>query len=78
MKQAFNCHYEVIHLVERIDCPLPGCENVGEKGIKMYDNLVHMRHMHGAVFRAIQGPHRDDVDTAKKTGLDGTARSGPV
>ena len=47
-KQALNRHYEVIHLAERIDCPFPGCENVGEKGIKRYDNLVvHMRNKHG-------------------------------
>ena len=47
-KQALNRHFEVIHLAERIDCPFPGCENVGEKGIKRYDNLVvHMRNKHG-------------------------------
>ena len=47
-QQALNRHYEVIHLAERIDCPFPGCENVGEKGIKRYDNLViHMRNKHG-------------------------------
>ena len=47
-KQALNRHYEVIHLAERIDCPFPGCENVGEKGIKRYDNLVvHIRNKHG-------------------------------
>ena len=47
-QQALNRHYEVIHLAERIDCPFPGCENVSEKGIKRYDNLVvHMRHKHG-------------------------------
>ena len=47
-QQGLNRHYEVIHLAERIDCLFPGCENVGEKGIKRYDNLVvHMRHKHG-------------------------------
>ncbi|KAG0640954.1 hypothetical protein HOY80DRAFT_1040473 [Tuber brumale] len=48
-KQALDRHYEVIHLAERLGCPVPGCENVGEKGIKKYDNLVaHMRGKHGA------------------------------
>ena len=47
-KQALNRHYEAIHLAQRFDCPVPGCENVGEKGIKRYDNLVaHMRNKHG-------------------------------
>ena len=47
-KQALNRHYEVIHLAERIDCPVPGCKNVGENGIKRYDNLVaHVRNIHG-------------------------------
>ena len=47
-KQALNRHYEVTHLAERFDCQFPGCENVGEKGIKRYDNLVaHMRNKHG-------------------------------
>jgi len=47
-KQALNRHHEVIHLVERVDCLFPGCENVGEKGSKRYDNLVvHMRNKHG-------------------------------
>ena len=47
-KQALNRHHEVIHLAERINCPFLGCENVGEKGIKRYDNLVvHMRNKHG-------------------------------
>ena len=47
-KQALNRHYEGLHLGERFDCPVPGCENIGEKGIKRYDNLVaHMRNKHG-------------------------------
>ena len=47
-KQALNRHYEVIYLAERMDCPVAGCENVGEKGIKRYDNLVaHMKNKHG-------------------------------
>ncbi|PWW76129.1 hypothetical protein C7212DRAFT_344604 [Tuber magnatum] len=47
-KQALNRHYEVVHLAQRFDCPVPGCENVGENGIKRYDNLVaHMRNKHG-------------------------------
>lgn len=47
-KQAFNRHYEVIHLAQRFDCPVPGCVNVGENGVKRYDNLVaHMRNKHG-------------------------------
>ena len=48
-RQALNRHYEVIHFAERFDCLVPGCKNVGEKGIKRYDNLVaHMRNKHGA------------------------------
>ncbi|RPB00439.1 hypothetical protein L873DRAFT_1843039 [Choiromyces venosus 120613-1] len=47
-KQALNRHYEMIHLDERLDCPMPGCQNVGERGIKRYDNLVvHVRSKHG-------------------------------
>ncbi|RPA90012.1 hypothetical protein L873DRAFT_511123 [Choiromyces venosus 120613-1] len=47
-KQALNRHYEIIHLDERLDCPVPGCQNVGERGIKRYDNLVaHVRSKHG-------------------------------
>jgi len=46
-KQALNRHYELVHLGERIDCPVLGCENVGEKGIKRYDNLiVHVKNVH--------------------------------
>ncbi|KAG0135507.1 hypothetical protein HOY82DRAFT_600339 [Tuber indicum] len=49
-KQALNRHYEEIHLGERFDCPVSGCENVGEKGIKRLDNLVaHMKNKHGAL-----------------------------
>ncbi|KAG0640952.1 hypothetical protein HOY80DRAFT_999728 [Tuber brumale] len=49
-KQALNRHYEVIHLAERRDCPVPGCENVGEKGIKRTDNLIaHLKNQHGAL-----------------------------
>ncbi|CUS07923.1 unnamed protein product [Tuber aestivum] len=47
-KQGFNRHYEAVHLAERVDCPIPGCENVGERGIKRYDNLAaHLRTKHG-------------------------------
>ena len=47
-KQALNRHYEVIHHAERFDCPVPGCKNVGENGIKRHDNLMaHMRNKHG-------------------------------
>ncbi|KAG0640961.1 hypothetical protein HOY80DRAFT_1040482 [Tuber brumale] len=47
-KQALNRHYEAIHLAERFDCPVSGCDNVGEKGIKRLDNLVaHMKSKHG-------------------------------
>ncbi|RPB00410.1 hypothetical protein L873DRAFT_1843025 [Choiromyces venosus 120613-1] len=47
-KQALNRHCETKHLVERHDCPVPGCEHVGDKGIKRYDNLVaHVRNQHG-------------------------------
>ncbi|KAG0640955.1 hypothetical protein HOY80DRAFT_999730 [Tuber brumale] len=49
-KQALNRHYEVIHLGERLDCPVLGCNNVGEKGIKRLDNLVaHLKNQHGAL-----------------------------
>ncbi|KAG0135511.1 hypothetical protein HOY82DRAFT_536683 [Tuber indicum] len=49
-KQALNRHYRVIHLGERHDCPVPGCESVGENGIKRFDNLVaHLRNKHGAL-----------------------------
>jgi len=30
------------------------------------------------VFRTVQGPQRDDMDNAKKTGREGTASRGPV
>ena len=47
-RQALNRHYEVVHLAERFNCPVPEGENVGEKGIKRYYNLVaHMRNKHG-------------------------------
>ncbi|RPA90007.1 hypothetical protein L873DRAFT_1789008 [Choiromyces venosus 120613-1] len=47
-RQALNRHYEMIHLDERLDCPVPGCQNIGERGIKRYDNLVvHVRSKHG-------------------------------
>ncbi|KAG0640958.1 hypothetical protein HOY80DRAFT_1135609, partial [Tuber brumale] len=46
-KQALNRHYEEIHLGERLDCPVSGCENVGERGIKRLDNLVaHLKNKH--------------------------------
>ena len=57
-KQALNRHYEAIHLAQRIDCPVPGCENIGERGIKRYDNLVaHMKNRHGV--SAAGGSHRN-------------------
>ncbi|KAG0640957.1 hypothetical protein HOY80DRAFT_1115399 [Tuber brumale] len=57
-KQALNRHYEVIHLGERLDCPVPGCENVGEKGIKRLDNLIaHLKNKHGAL--PAEGSHGD-------------------
>jgi len=47
-RQALNRHHESVHLAQRFNCPMPGCENVGEKGIKRYDNLVaHMKNQHG-------------------------------
>ncbi|CUS07917.1 unnamed protein product [Tuber aestivum] len=47
-RRSLNRHYEAEHLVERVDCPFPGCVNVGKKGIKRHDNLVaHMRNKHG-------------------------------
>src|SRR5437879_6261985 len=49
-KQALNRHYEEKHLGERVDCLVPRCENVGEKGIKRLDNLVaHLKTKHGAL-----------------------------
>ena len=48
-KHALNRHYMAIHLATRFDCPVPGCGNVGQEGIKRYDNLIaHMRNKHGA------------------------------
>ncbi|RPB01354.1 hypothetical protein L873DRAFT_678027 [Choiromyces venosus 120613-1] len=39
MKQALNRHIEMVHMVDRVDCPVPGCERVGENGIKRKVNL---------------------------------------
>ncbi|KAG0133640.1 hypothetical protein HOY82DRAFT_625992 [Tuber indicum] len=38
-KQALNRHREARHLNIRVDCPIEGCERVGENGIKRKDNL---------------------------------------
>ena len=47
-EQALNRHYEVINLATRFKCPVPGCENMNQYGIKRYDNLVsHLRNKHG-------------------------------
>jgi len=47
-KQALDRHREVKHLGLHVDCPIPGCEKVGDKGIKRKDNLpVHVLKKHG-------------------------------
>jgi len=47
-KQGLDRHHESKHLKQRYDCPVPGCENVGKKGIKRRDNLrVHVLNQHG-------------------------------
>ncbi|KAG0637821.1 hypothetical protein HOY80DRAFT_1081872 [Tuber brumale] len=49
-KQALNRHREVKHLNIRVDCPIPGCEKVGDNGIKRKDNLAaHVLKKHGIV-----------------------------
>ena len=46
--QALDRHHEVKHLNKRVDCPIPGCERVGDKGIKRKDNLpAHILNKHG-------------------------------
>ncbi|PUU80823.1 hypothetical protein B9Z19DRAFT_686479 [Tuber borchii] len=46
-KQALNRHYEAIHLAVRFNCPVPGCGNNNQNGIKRYDNLItHVRNKH--------------------------------
>ena len=46
-KQGLARHYEVKHLQKRHDCPIPGCQSVGNRGIKRKDNLhAHMWHQH--------------------------------
>ncbi|KAG0637825.1 hypothetical protein HOY80DRAFT_1138017 [Tuber brumale] len=47
-KQGLDRHHEVKHLNIRVDCPIPGCERVGDKGIKRKDNLpAHVFNKHG-------------------------------
>ncbi|KAG0637820.1 hypothetical protein HOY80DRAFT_1002307 [Tuber brumale] len=47
-KHAFDGHYQVKHLNIRVDCPIPGCEKVGDNGIKREDNLpAHVLNKHG-------------------------------
>ncbi|KAG0637824.1 hypothetical protein HOY80DRAFT_1138016 [Tuber brumale] len=47
-KQGLDRHREVKHLNIRVDCPIPGCERVGDKGIKRKDNLpAHVLNKHG-------------------------------
>ncbi|CUS14000.1 unnamed protein product, partial [Tuber aestivum] len=38
-RQALTRHREAVHLNLRVDCPIPGCERVGDKGISRKDNL---------------------------------------
>ncbi|PUU74668.1 hypothetical protein B9Z19DRAFT_1110520, partial [Tuber borchii] len=46
-KQALDRHHEVKHLDKHVDCPIPGCERVGDKGIKRKDNLpAHIWNKH--------------------------------
>ncbi|KAG0637826.1 hypothetical protein HOY80DRAFT_970795, partial [Tuber brumale] len=47
-KQGLHRHREVKHLNKRVDCPIPGCEKVGDKGIRRKDNLpAHVLKKHG-------------------------------
>jgi len=47
-RQAWARHRESTHLNIRVDCPIPGCERVGDKGIKRKDNLPgHLLNRHG-------------------------------
>ena len=51
-KQALDRHHEVKHLNKRVDCPVQGCERVGDKGIKRKDNLpAHVWNKHGIKLR---------------------------
>ncbi|PUU74679.1 hypothetical protein B9Z19DRAFT_419184 [Tuber borchii] len=46
-KQGLTRHHEVKHLQKRFDCPIPGCESVGSRGIKRMDNLrAHVWNQH--------------------------------
>lgn len=46
-KQALARHHEAKHLQKRLDCPFPGCESVGSRGIKRKDNLrAHIWNQH--------------------------------
>ncbi|PUU80018.1 hypothetical protein B9Z19DRAFT_1192157 [Tuber borchii] len=55
-KQALDRHHEVKHLNLRVDCPIPGCEQVGDKGIKRKDNLpAHIWNKHK--IRLSRQPH---------------------
>ncbi|CUS14003.1 unnamed protein product [Tuber aestivum] len=46
-KQSLARHHEVKHLQGRLDCPVPGCKKVGDKGIKRKDNLrIHVWNQH--------------------------------
>ncbi|RPB01319.1 hypothetical protein L873DRAFT_1803837 [Choiromyces venosus 120613-1] len=38
-RQALNRHIEMVHVVSCVDCPVLGCERVGENGIKRKGNL---------------------------------------
>ena len=53
-KQGLARHRELVHLQERFDCPIPGCDRVGDKGIKRKDNLrTHVRDRH-----QVELPHK--------------------
>ncbi|RPA96749.1 hypothetical protein L873DRAFT_1193266 [Choiromyces venosus 120613-1] len=46
-RQALTRHREAVHLDIRVNCPVPGCDRVGDNGIKRKDNLpAHIRNKH--------------------------------
>ncbi|PUU74852.1 hypothetical protein B9Z19DRAFT_1132446 [Tuber borchii] len=46
-KQGLTRHHKVKHIQMRYDCPIHGCKNKGNNGIKREDNLrVHLRDQH--------------------------------
>ncbi|CUS14001.1 unnamed protein product, partial [Tuber aestivum] len=46
-RQSLTRHREAMHLNIRLDCPIPGCDRVGDNGIKRKDNLpAHVWNKH--------------------------------